>query len=296
MPRDSSNNGDWENGDWDKDAANRREHTHAQPEILPPLTPDAPAHPYEYAYVPPSPAPPERERHWAAAPGTYMLVGVNVLVFVAMMFAGVSPIAPTSAELVRWGANYGNFVLAGGQWWRLLSATFVHVGIIHLATNMWCLWNLGLLGEPLLGPAGLLAVYFLSGVAGNLLSLAIHPDIVGAGASGAVFGLAGILIVLLKSARLPVPRPELLRLRRSVIYFAALNFVIGISTWAFQSAIQIDNMAHLGGFLCGLGLGVPLAPKVTAGRKIYFRRQAWVFGLTALALAAVGFGVANFWS
>ena len=102
----------------------------------------------------------------------------------------------------------------------LLTAAFVHVGILHLATNMWCLWNLGLLGEPLLGPAGVVAVYVLTGVAGNLLSTAVHPQIVGAGASGAVFGLAGVLILLLKAKLLPVPPGEIRRLRKSVIYFA----------------------------------------------------------------------------
>ena len=62
-----------------------------------------------------------------------------------------------------------------GQWWRLVTATFLHIGIIHIGTNMWCLWNLGLLGEPLLGPFGIVAVYLLTGVAGNLLSSAVNP-------------------------------------------------------------------------------------------------------------------------
>jgi rhomboid protease GluP len=121
---------------------------------------------------------------------------------------------------------------------------------------MWCLWNLGLLGEPLLGPAGVVAVYVLTGVAGNLLSVAVHPQVVGAGASGAVFGLAGVLILLLKAKLLPVPPEEIRRLRKSVIYFALLNFVIGGASMVLRTSIQIDNMAHLGGFLCGLALAL----------------------------------------
>ena len=73
------------------------------------------------------------------------------------------------------------------QWWRLLTATFVHVGLLHIATNMWCLWNLGLLGEPLLGPVGLIAVYLITGIAGNLLSLCsnvIPPQITSRWARG----------------------------------------------------------------------------------------------------------------
>ena len=62
----------------------------------------------------------------------------------------------------------------GGEWWRIVTAMFVHVGILHLATNMWCLWNLGLLAEPLMGSFGVMAVYILTGAAGNLLSTFVN--------------------------------------------------------------------------------------------------------------------------
>ena len=116
---------------------------------------------------------------------------------------------------MHWGADNAGTVLMDGEWWRIVTAMFVHVGILHLATNMWCLWNLGLLAEPLMGSAGVLAVYILTGAAGNLLStlstgFCYHTRDAGghvcfpagAGASGAVFGIAGALIVLLKSNRL----------------------------------------------------------------------------------------------
>ena len=77
------------------------------------------------------------------------------------------------------------------------------------------------------------------------------------GASGAVFGLAGVLIMLLNSPLLPFPPAELRQLRRSVIYFAVLNFILGGGADLFFSHyLQIDNLAHLGGFACGLALGV----------------------------------------
>ena len=72
---------------------------------------------------------------------------------------------------MQWGANNAGSVLISDQWWRIITAMFVHVGIIHLATNMWCLWNLGLLAEPLMGSFGVIAVYVLTGAAGNLLSV-----------------------------------------------------------------------------------------------------------------------------
>src|ERR1700677_984414 len=117
-------------------------------EILPPESRG-----YEAEVGPPQPRPSQGSR-WASAPATYTLVGINCAVFIAMVVRGVSPSNPSVQELVNWGANFGGLVLAG-QWWGLVTASFVHVGILHLATNMWCLWNLGLLGEPLLGPVGM---------------------------------------------------------------------------------------------------------------------------------------------
>lgn len=244
--------------------------------------------------VPQARATAQARGRWAVAPATYFLVGINCAVFLLMSLTGVSTVAPRAIDLLHWGANYGVAVLAG-QWWRLLTATFVHVGIIHLATNMWCLWNLGLLGEPLLGPVGLIAVYALTGIAGNLLSTAVHPQIVGAGASGAVFGLAGVLILQLRTKLLPVDPFELKRLRQSVIYFALLNFAIGAGTWLFRSSLQIDNMAHLGGFLSGLALGVPLVPRIGFGRGQFVWRQWLTFGGMTFLLLIFAFGVVSLW-
>jgi rhomboid protease GluP len=243
------------------------------------------------------PAPPVRRpqgNRWASAPATYTLVGINCAVYLLMVLKGVSPSSPSVGDLVHWGANFGGYVLAG-QWWRLLTAAFVHVGLLHLATNMWCLWNLGLLGEPLLGPWGVAAVYVLTGIAGNLLSTAVHPQIVGAGASGAVFGLAGVLILLLKAKLLPVAPEEIRRLRKSVIYFALLNFVIGGTTMFLRTSIQIDNMAHLGGFLCGLAMGAPLVPRIGTARSQYAFRSWATYGSMALLLLVFAFGIASFY-
>jgi rhomboid protease GluP len=234
--------------------------------------------------------PNSRERGWniLATPGTYILLAINIAVFGWMVLHGVSAKDPTTEQLIHYGATNAYLVLVGGQWWRLLAATFVHVGLLHIATNMWCLWNLGLLGEPLLGPAGLIAVYLITGVAGNLLSLlfnVFHRDgiSVGAGASGAVFGIAGILIVLLSNKKLPIPAFELNRLRRSVIQFAVLNLIIGVGA-NFTSIVRIDNHAHIGGFLSGLALGVPLLPRMTSGRTRYLQRQKLTFAGAAFLL------------
>jgi rhomboid protease GluP len=214
-----------------------------------------------------------------------------------MFLRGISFWSPTTDQLLQWGANNGARVLQHGEWWRLVTAMFVHVGIIHIATNMWCLWNLGLLAEPLMGPSGVIAAYLITGFAGNLLSVAVNgpgPE-VGAGASGAVFGLAGVLIVLLKSPLLPLPKFELKKLRRNVIYFALLNLGIGIYTYFGPSPIKIDNMAHLGGFLSGLALGVPLVPKIGASRSLFERRRMFAMSAAAFLLVLLAFAVHSYW-
>jgi rhomboid protease GluP len=228
-------------------------------------------------------------------------------VFLAMVMRGVSALSPTAGQLLHWGADNASAVLNNGEWIRIVTAMFVHVGIIHLATNMWCLWNLGMLAEPLLGSVGLLAAYILSGAAGNLLSTFINwwfysgptgpagvvYGPVGAGASGAVFGLAGVLIILLKSPLLPLPQTELRRLRKSVIYFAAINFIIGIGTMAPGFGVHIDNMAHLGGFSCGLLFAAPLVPRLGSPRRLFVvRRRASVLMIVGL-LVLFGFFLAQ---
>ena len=245
----------------------------------------------------------------AQAPATYLLLGINIAVYLWMLHAGVDRLTPSPEDLMRFGANNAETVVMGHQWWRVITAMFVHVGLIHLATNMWCLWNLGLLGEPLIGPFGLVAVYVLTGVAGNLLSLAwdvmaaylVRVPIefvshVGAGASGAVFGITGILIVLLSNRRLPIPWPELKRLRTSVIRFAAINLIIGASTIlpVLGGIVRIDNCAHIGGFVCGLALGPGLVPRMTAGRIRYLARQRAVFLAAAFILSLLGYYITSF--
>jgi rhomboid protease GluP len=275
----------------------------SEDDILPPVPPDAPNEAY-------SPAPVRHRREYSvwdprAAPGTYLLLAINIGVYLWMVTRGVDPKMPSDYALLHYGANQPWSVLHD-EWYRLLTATFVHVGLLHVACNMWCLWNLGILGEPLVGPLGMIAIYMLTGIAGNLLSMAwnvLHfaryhdPGYlmqIGAGASGAVFGIAGILIVLLSNRRLPFPWEELHRLRSSVIKFAAINLVIGLSTMVVNVGIRIDNFAHIGGFLSGLALGVPLVPRMTSGRQRYLARQKITFAAACLVLSLFGYFIARF--
>ncbi len=213
---------------------------------------------------------------------TAALVGVNVLVFVAMIVSGVSPLRPLSDQLLRWGANYGPLT-ADGQWWRLFTYMFIHIGVAHLVLNMWALWNLGELGENLYGRWKLLGIYLLSGVAGGIASIARNPAMVivapSAGASGAIFGLAGALIATFKLGHLPLPPSVMRSTLRSLIAAAGYSLLFG-----FISA-HIDNGAHLGGLICGLVLGAVLSRDFRAGAHARRATALYLFAAAALLLA-----------
>jgi rhomboid protease GluP len=202
-----------------------------------------------------------------------------------MLLSGVSPSHPTSAQLLRWGANFGPFTL-GGQWWRLLASIFLHIGIAHLLLNMWCLWNLGALAECLWGRTRFAALYLFAGVMGGLVSVAWHPFVVGAGASGAIFGVAGALIIHFTipardagaHAGPAIPRTAGKGMLGSLLAFAGYNLVYGF----LQPGI--DNAAHIGGLAAGLLMGLLLIRRPRSRRLIL---------LAAMVLVIAGVLVAH---
>jgi rhomboid protease GluP len=208
---------------------------------------------------------------------TQAIIGINVAVFVAMTLGGVSPLAPTGQELVHWGANFGPYTI-GGQWWRLLSCVFVHIGIAHIALNMWCLWGLGRLAESVYDRWTFGAVYLITGLSASVASLAWNPVGVSAGASGAIFGIAGALIAAFYLGEFSLPKTVVSGLLTSVLKFAGYNLVLG----AFLG--HTDNAAHVGGLVSGLILGA-LIVRVAPQRDDVVRRigvllvgAIWVFG------------------
>jgi rhomboid protease GluP len=209
---------------------------------------------------------------------TQLIVGINVLIFVGMVLSGVSPMAPTQLQLVTWGANFAPLSL-GSQPWRILASNYVHIGIIHIFFNMWCLWNLGRLADGIFDRGSYLLIYTASGIAGSLVSLWWHPQGIGAGASGAIFGLAGGLIAILYLGKLPIAKAALKPTLRSLVMFAAYNLFFGLVP-------GIDNAAHLGGLAAGLGLGAVLAGSMIEPPEIRARRRNYAVVATALLLLA----------
>ena len=208
--------------------------------------------------APPSPdaentpeAPPEP----VLQPGRFIvtptLVAMNVAYFLAMVSVGVSASQPSAAEVLPFGANFGAFTV-NGEWWRLLTSTFIHYGILHLAFNMWCLWSLGNIAERLFGNGRFLLIYLLSGLSGSAASLVWHPYVVSAGASGAVFGIAGALASFLYLARIHLPERAARDLLTSILIFIGFNLAFGFTMDG------IDNAGHLGGLVIGALLGASL--------------------------------------
>ena len=203
-----------------------------------------------------------------AAGGSFhqLIVGVNLLVFLAMVGSGISISGPDLMQMIHWGGNYGPLTL-GGQPWRLVTYMFLHYGIIHIGFNMWCLWDLGALAESLYGDWTFAIVYLLCGLGGGVASLWWHPASVSAGASGAIFGVAGALIASLKLGEFSLPRNMIGGTLRSVVMFVGYNVVFG-ALWG-----RTDNACHIGGLLTGLILGALIAV-VAPDRHEIFKRIA----------------------
>lgn len=197
---------------------------------------------------------------------TQVIVGINAAVFVGMLVAGVQMLGNPSAEdLVRFGANFGPYTLSG-QWWRLLSCVFLHGGLLHIAFNMWCLWDLGRLAESIYGHLMFAAVYLVTGLTSSLASIFWNPFTLSVGASGAIFGIAGALIAAFYLGEFSLPRAAMSGMLRSVMLFVGYNLFFG------AIVARTDNAAHVGGLLMGLIMGAliaKLAPRQDAvGRRI----------------------------
>jgi rhomboid protease GluP len=217
---------------------------------------------------------------WAQGESTGMVVtqvifGINAAVFLGMILAGVSLTNPTSQQLIQWGADLGQLTL-GGQWWRLLTSMFLHIGIIHIALNMWCLWNLGALAESLYGRWTFAVVYLVTGIGSSLTSVWWHSNTVSAGASGAIFGIAGALVASFYLGEFSGASMMVGNTLRSVVTFVGYNLLFGAVSG------RTDNAAHIGGLVTGLILGALIA-RVAPGRDDWTRRAA-IFLLAGLVL------------
>jgi rhomboid protease GluP len=208
------------------------------------------------------------------------IVAANLAIFVAMTVAGVSATSPKVADLLRWGGNYGPRTL-GGQPWRIVTAAFVHAGFLHVAMNMFALWSSGRVIERIFGGVRFAAIYLCAAVAGGIASVAMHPQIVSVGASGAVFGIYGALAAFLLREHGGIPVPVLRRLGRVAATFVIYNIIFGFTQPA------IDNAAHVGGLCGGVLAGAWLARPLVVDRPAAPARILAALAIAAVTLVAV---------
>jgi rhomboid protease GluP len=198
-----------------------------------------------------------------ATPITYALLGANVAMFVLMTI--VSGGTENSSTLIAFGAKT-NALLSSGEWFRLITPIFIHAGLLHLLLNSYALWMVGMQVEKLYGSARFLLIYLLSGVggvAGSYLGQSFLPrpvDAPSVGASGAIFGLFGVLAVFGFRYRRELPPAIRRAVTAGVLPVIVINLFIGLSIEF------IDNSAHVGGLITGSALAL-IIPYIAPGKE-----------------------------
>jgi rhomboid protease GluP len=217
---------------------------------------------------------------------TQAIFGINVAVFLGMLLSiGAAMLSnPPGQALVDWGANFGPYTVSG-QWWRLLTCIFLHGGLLHIAFNMWCLWDLGRLAESVYGHWTFAVVYLITGIGSSLASIAWNPGVLSVGASGAIFGIAGALIASFYLGEFSLPRAAMGGMLRSILVFVGYNLFFG------AVIARTDNAAHVGGLVMGLILGALIA-KVAPAENDFPRRIA-VLLVGVVIVAGSGFVLAR---
>src|SRR5262245_16368668 len=211
---------------------------------------------------------------------TKILIGINVLVFLITLAQG-SSIGQTSGSLFEKGALFISVPfypggLADGEWWRLITAAFLHGGLVHLGLNMLVLWFVGAPVEQAIGRGRFLALYIVSGLAGSAGALLLDPHAVTVGASGAIFGILGAALVLEAQGSLV--------LGGQAFGLIAVNLVL---TFVLGSTANISIGGHLGG-LAGGALSMLALSRFGRTHAIYGRPGlVGVIGLIAVGVGSV---------
>jgi rhomboid protease GluP len=188
---------------------------------------------------------------------TYALILLNVLVFALMYILGRG--STDLQTLADFGANNAELVKLG-QYYRLFTAMFLHIGIVHLFFNMYALYIIGPQLESFYGKAKFLTIYIVSGIIGNLFANIFEINTLGAGASGAIFGLFGSLLYFGYHYRVYLGSV----IRTQILPVIILNLLIGFTTSSISSSAHIGGL--IGGILISMALGVP--KKSTTSERI----------------------------
>ncbi len=239
--------------------------------------------PLNFADVPPPVAQPRRRINYTFlrySPTVY-IIGLCVLVYFVEVYLSRS-LTPSEGAIWVLGALNGRAVFAG-QWWRMIASVFLHGGVLHIAFNMWALFNLGILAEILYGRRNYVILYLLCGLGGSALSIIWHPNQLGVGASGAIFGIAGALLPALKFQRNPRVAAALRGSFSSIGLFVIYNLLFG------AAVPFIDNAAHLGGLITGIVSGYLLPSHTVEEERAQTGRAMLVFVSVLAVIIAITF-------
>jgi membrane associated rhomboid family serine protease len=208
---------------------------------------------------------------------TPALVAATAFVFILMLFSP-GPIARFET-LVSWGGNFGPRTIHG-EWWRLLTAMFVHSRFLDLLVNLVCVFQLGIILERLVGPFAFTAVYVAAGATAGIIGVSVYPGAVGVGASGAVLGIYGLLLAtsiwsMIYRSVLTIPLDVAKRLAPVAAVFVLYNVTTN-GLW---------NVSALAALVTGLVCGIVVAKDVGV-RKPRIRRVSAAMA-TMIAIGAV---------
>ena len=213
-----------------------------------------------------------RSRLQNSAYVTNAILAVTILVFLLETFSGGST---NNSVLVFYGARLNPLILYG-QWWRLMTPVFVHIGLMHILVNGFSLYYLGQMTEQLFGHWRFFLLYFISGFAGNVASFAFSPNTLAAGASTAIFGLLGACLMLGDSFK---ENPVIRQLARQFLLLVGLNLLFNLISSGIDIFGHIGGL--LGGFLAAGMLGAPALGRMGTPRRIA-SAVTLPFGLGAL--------------
>lgn len=200
-----------------------------------------------------------QSRIWKTAPVTIALITIQVLVYLVMTVSGGST---NPAVLIRFGALRTPLLLTG-QWWRLITPVFVHIGFTHILINSITLYFIGLYVEQLFGHWRMFVIYFVSAFTGNLLSAYFLPNGLSAGASTAIFGLFGAFLMLGESFR---ENQVLRQLSRQFLILVLLNIGTDILVPGIDLAGHLGGL--VGGFLMAYVVGAPRLGRVELTKRV----------------------------
>ena len=202
-------------------------------------------------------------------PLTYSLIGINIIIYIISSILSHNIVDMDMEVLGNMGALFGPFVVFKGEWWRLFTSMFLHAGMTHILMNMFSLYLIGRGVEMYFEKKAYILIYLFSGLLGAMASLYMHPQSLGIGASGAIFGIFGALAGFFLAHKDQIAS-------QSKAFMKDFAIVLGINLVLGLSLPSIDVSAHIGGLVVGF-----------IGGFIVSKNPKFIWGYSALMIVAM---------